>query len=93
LAQFYGGLSLAQQALVICILGGTAPPAFRQGPFPWCHDSGSGIPIEGIGIILGVDRLDMPHGPECYRDWQPLSWFPDEKTRRLIQHSQFSLHN
>ena len=65
LAQFYGvELGLGQQALVvfICILGGIGTAGVPAGSLPvialilgMVH-----VPVEGIGIILGVDRfLDM----------------------------------
>jgi len=65
LAQFYGvELGLGQQALVvfICILGGIGTAGVPAGSLPvialilgMVH-----VPVEGIGIILAVDRfLDM----------------------------------
>lgn len=65
LAQFYGvSLSLSQQALVllICVLGGIGTAGVPAGSIPvvalilgMVH-----VPVEGIGLILGVDRfLDM----------------------------------
>lgn len=65
LAQFYGvDLAIGQQALVVgvCILGGIGTAGVPAGSLPvialilgMVH-----IPVEGIGIILGVDRfLDM----------------------------------
>jgi DAACS family dicarboxylate/amino acid:cation (Na+ or H+) symporter len=65
LAQFYGvELSLANQVLVvaICVLGGIGTAGVPSGSIPviamilgLIH-----VPVEGIGIILGVDRfLDM----------------------------------
>ncbi|HWO56072.1 MAG TPA: dicarboxylate/amino acid:cation symporter [bacterium] len=65
LAQFYGvDLSLAQQIMVvgICILGGIGTAGIPAGSLPvvamilgMVH-----VPIEGLGLILGVDRfLDM----------------------------------
>ncbi len=65
LAQFYGvPLSLVQQALVvsICILGGIGTAGIPAGSIPVVAMILGlvGVPIEGIGIILGVDRfLDM----------------------------------
>lgn len=62
LAQFYGvELSLQQQVMVvfICILGGIGTAGVPAGSIPvvamilgMVH-----VPIEGIGMILGVDRL------------------------------------
>ena len=65
LAQFFGvSLSLSQQIMVvgICILGGIGTAGVPAGSIPviamilgMVH-----IPVEGIGLILGVDRfLDM----------------------------------
>ena len=65
LAQFYGvGLSLTQQVLVvgICILGGIGTAGIPAASLPvvamilgMVH-----VPVEGLGLILGVDRfLDM----------------------------------
>jgi DAACS family dicarboxylate/amino acid:cation (Na+ or H+) symporter len=65
LAQFYGvPLSIAQQTMVvsICILGGIGTAGIPAGSIPVVAMILGlvGIPIEGIGIILGVDRfLDM----------------------------------
>ncbi len=65
LAQFYGiELSLAQQAMVvgICILGGIGTAGVPSGSIPVVAMILGlvGIPPEGIGLILGVDRfLDM----------------------------------
>ena len=65
LAQFYGvDLSLAQQAMVvgICILGGIGTAGVPSGSIPVVAMILGlvGIPPEGIGLILGVDRfLDM----------------------------------
>ena len=65
LAQFYGvDLSLGQQALVmfVCILGGVGTAGVPAGSLPVIAMICGmvGIPVEGIGIILGVDRfLDM----------------------------------
>jgi DAACS family dicarboxylate/amino acid:cation (Na+ or H+) symporter len=65
LAQFYGvELSLAQQALVvtICVLGGIGTAGVPAGSIPVVAMILGlvGVPIEGIGLILGVDRfLDM----------------------------------
>ena len=65
LAQFYGiELSLAQQAMVvsICILGGVGTAGVPAGSIPVVAMILGlvGIPAEGIGLILGVDRfLDM----------------------------------
>ncbi len=65
LAQFYGvDLTLGQQVLIvaICILGGIGTAGVPAGSLPVIamilHKVN--IPVEGIGIILGVDRfLDM----------------------------------
>jgi Na+/H+-dicarboxylate symporter len=65
LAQFYGiELSLAQQATVvsICILGGVGTAGVPAGSIPVVAMILGlvGVPAEGIGLILGVDRfLDM----------------------------------
>lgn len=65
LAQFYGvPLSLGQQAMVvgICILGGVGTAGVPAGSIPVVAMILGlvGIPPEGIGLILGVDRfLDM----------------------------------
>lgn len=65
LAQFYGiDLSTSQQLLVmfICILGGVGTAGVPAGSLPVIAMICGmvGIPAEGIGIILGVDRfLDM----------------------------------
>jgi len=65
LAQIYGvDLSLGQQALVmfVCILGGVGTAGVPAGSLPVIAMICGmvGIPVEGIGIILGVDRfLDM----------------------------------
>lgn len=65
LAQFYGvELSLAQQVLVlfICILGGIGTAGVPAGSIPVVAMilGQVNVPVEGIGIILGVDRfLDM----------------------------------
>jgi DAACS family dicarboxylate/amino acid:cation (Na+ or H+) symporter len=65
LAQFYGvPLSLASQALVvtICILGGIGTAGVPAGSIPVVALilGMVGVPAEGIGLILGVDRfLDM----------------------------------
>jgi DAACS family dicarboxylate/amino acid:cation (Na+ or H+) symporter len=62
LAQFYGvELSLAQQVIVvgICILGGIGTAGVPAGSLPVVAMilAMLGIPPEGIGMILGVDRL------------------------------------
>ena len=62
LAQFFGvDLSLAQQVMVllICILGGIGAAGVPGGSLPVIAMIlvMFGIPAEGIGIILGVDRL------------------------------------
>lgn len=62
LAQFYGvDLTLGQQLLVvvICILGGIGTAGVPAGSIPVVAMilGMVGIPPEGIGIILGVDRL------------------------------------
>jgi DAACS family dicarboxylate/amino acid:cation (Na+ or H+) symporter len=65
LAQFYGvDLSLAQQFTVvfICILGGIGTAGVPAGSIPVVIMilGMVGVPAEGIGMILGVDRfLDM----------------------------------
>lgn len=65
LAQLYGvELSLAQQAgvMVICVLAGIGTAGVPSGSIPVIAMilSRYGIPVEGIGLILGVDRfLDM----------------------------------
>lgn len=65
LAQFYGvALSLPEQALVvvICILGGIGTAGVPAGSIPVVALilGMVGVPVEGIGLILGVDRfLDM----------------------------------
>lgn len=65
LAQFYGvSLSLTQQltVVVICILGGIGTAGVPAGSIPVVAMILGlvGIPAEGIGLILGVDRfLDM----------------------------------
>jgi len=65
LAQFYGvSLSLTQQltVVVICILGGIGTAGVPSGSIPVVAMILGlvGIPVEGIGLILGVDRfLDM----------------------------------
>ena len=62
LAQFYGvTLTLAQQFTVvfICILGGIGTAGVPAGSLPVVAMilGMVGIPVEGIGMILGVDRL------------------------------------
>ena len=65
LAQFYGvHLALSQQVLVvfICILGGIGTAGVPAGSIPVVAMilGMVGVPPEGIGLILGVDRfLDM----------------------------------
>jgi DAACS family dicarboxylate/amino acid:cation (Na+ or H+) symporter len=65
LAQFYGvELSLAQQFMVvaICVLGGIGTAGVPAGSIPVVAMilGMVGVPPEGIGMILGVDRfLDM----------------------------------
>jgi DAACS family dicarboxylate/amino acid:cation (Na+ or H+) symporter len=65
LAQFYGvELNVAQQILVvsICVLGGIGTAGVPAGSIPVIVMilGMVGIPPEGIGMILGVDRfLDM----------------------------------
>ncbi|MGN6113296.1 MAG: dicarboxylate/amino acid:cation symporter [Luteimonas sp.] len=65
LAQFFGvDLSLAQQATVmfVCILGGIGTAGVPAGSLPVVAliCGMVGVPPEGIGLILGVDRfLDM----------------------------------
>ena len=62
LAQFYGVvLTLSQQITVvfICILGGIGTAGVPAGSLPVIAMILGlvGIPAEGIGMILGVDRL------------------------------------
>ncbi len=62
LAQFYGiDLSLQQQFTVvfICILGGIGTAGVPAGSLPVVALilGMVGVPVEGIGMILGVDRL------------------------------------
>jgi DAACS family dicarboxylate/amino acid:cation (Na+ or H+) symporter len=65
LAQFYGvALDLRQQMMVvaICILGGIGTAGVPAGSIPVIAMilGMVGVPVEGIGMILGVDRfLDM----------------------------------
>lgn len=65
LAQFYGvDLSLTQQLTVlgVCILGGIGTAGVPAGSIPVVAMilAMVGVPVEGIGLILGVDRfLDM----------------------------------
>lgn len=65
LAQFYGvELAFGQQLMVvlICILGGIGTAGVPGGSIPVVAMilGMVGVPVEGIGIILGVDRfLDM----------------------------------
>ena len=65
LAQFYGvHLTLAHQVLVllICVLGGIGTAGVPAGSIPVVAMilGMVGVPVEGIGLILGVDRfLDM----------------------------------
>ncbi len=65
LAQFYGvELTLAKQTLVVlvCVLGGIGTAGVPAGSIPVVAMilGMVGIPTEGIGLILGVDRfLDM----------------------------------
>jgi DAACS family dicarboxylate/amino acid:cation (Na+ or H+) symporter len=65
LAQFFGvDLSLTQQATVmfVCILGGVGTAGVPAGSLPVVAliCTMVGVPAEGIGLILGVDRfLDM----------------------------------
>jgi Na+/H+-dicarboxylate symporter len=65
LAQFYGiDLPFAQQIMVvlICVLGGVGTAGVPAGSIPVIAMilGMVGIPVEGIGMILGVDRfLDM----------------------------------
>jgi dicarboxylate/amino acid:cation (Na+ or H+) symporter, DAACS family len=62
LAQFYGvALTMAQQVtvVVICILGGVGTAGVPAGSIPVVAMilGMVGVPAEGIGMILGVDRL------------------------------------
>ncbi len=62
LAQFYGvDLSFGQQVLVsaVCILGGIGTAGVPAGSIPVVAMilGLAGVPVEGIGLILGVDRL------------------------------------
>jgi len=65
LAQFFGiDLTLAQQftVVMICILGGIGTAGVPAGSIPVVALILGivGVPVEGIGLILGVDRfLDM----------------------------------
>jgi DAACS family dicarboxylate/amino acid:cation (Na+ or H+) symporter len=65
LAQFYGvALTFGQQVMVafICILGGIGTAGVPAGSIPVVAMilGTIGVPVEGIGMILGVDRfLDM----------------------------------
>jgi Na+/H+-dicarboxylate symporter len=65
LAQFYGiPLTLGKQAVVmaICVLGGIGTAGVPAGSIPVVAMilGTIGVPVEGIGLILGVDRfLDM----------------------------------
>jgi DAACS family dicarboxylate/amino acid:cation (Na+ or H+) symporter len=65
LAQFYGvELAIGQQLVVlfICILGGIGTAGVPSGSIPVVAMilGQVGVPMEGIGVILGVDRfLDM----------------------------------
>jgi DAACS family dicarboxylate/amino acid:cation (Na+ or H+) symporter len=65
LAQFYGvELALGKQLLVllVCILGGIGTAGVPAGSIPVVAVilGMVGVPVEGIGMILGVDRfLDM----------------------------------
>jgi len=65
LAQFYGvELALEKQALVmgICILAGIGTAGIPGGSIPVIAAILGlvGVPVEGLGLILGVDRfLDM----------------------------------
>ncbi len=65
LAQFFGvELTLAQQGVVmlVCILGGIGTAGVPAGSLPVVAMilAMVGVPMEGIGLILGVDRfLDM----------------------------------
>ena len=65
LAQFYGiDLTIGQQLVVlfICILGGIGTAGVPAGSIPVVAMilGQVGVPVEGIGVILGVDRfLDM----------------------------------
>src|SRR3546814_5698346 len=63
LAQFFGvELGLGQQVtvLLICILGGVGTAGVPAGSLPVIALilGMVGVPPEGIGLVLGVDRLD-----------------------------------
>jgi DAACS family dicarboxylate/amino acid:cation (Na+ or H+) symporter len=62
LAQFYGvELAIGQQVMVVvvCILGGIGTAGVPGGSLPVVAMilGMVGVPVEGIGIILGVDRF------------------------------------
>ena len=62
LAQLYGvSLDISQQVTVvlICILGGIGTAGVPAGSIPVVAMILGliGVPVEGIGIIMGVDRL------------------------------------
>ena len=62
LAQFYGvelGLSQQLMVLLLCVLGGIGAAGVPGGSLPVIALilATFGIPPEGIGLILGVDRL------------------------------------
>ena len=65
LAQFFGiELSISQQVMVmfVCILGGIGTAGVPAGSLPVVAMilAMVGVPVEGIGLVLGVDRfLDM----------------------------------
>jgi DAACS family dicarboxylate/amino acid:cation (Na+ or H+) symporter len=65
LAQFYGvELSVSQQLTVVavCVLGGIGTAGVPAGSIPVVMMllGSVGVPVEGIGVVLGVDRfLDM----------------------------------
>ena len=62
LAQFYGvRLTIAQQVSVafVCILGGIGTAGVPAGSIPVVAMilASVGVPAEGVGLVLGVDRL------------------------------------
>src|SRR3546814_20362232 len=84
LAQFFGiDLTLTQQisVMLVCILGGIGTAGVPAGSLPVIALilASVGVPPEGIGLVLGVDRfLDMRSvesrvGQECVR--KVRSWW------------------